>query len=320
MDSTQRIKVIGVTIVIVIAAFEYGSYTGEENPVAVDDDEDVRPGDAISADPPTVGPGSRGQSSSFSHARDEGVPLESVRRAQGQRANTPESPSGENNAESISRSTMREEDIAKPNFERDVPSDLEGQEDGHSSERFAKVDVSGGELPQAAENWNCVVDSSTGLVWEVKSAEGGLHYNGNKVSWYYPELSHSGVFPGRPSPEDGTCGHSESENDPKTGGSAPCNTRDFEANVNQKLLCGYSDWRVPSAIELESLVDSERKAPAIDTNYFPGTQNGYYWTTSSYAYDDRSSWAISFVGGVKNDQEKKLGRYIRLVRGSWDNE
>ncbi|WP_308873334.1 hypothetical protein [Thiothrix subterranea] len=39
---------------------------------------------------------------------------------------------------------------------------------------FVKLDVNGGELPADADTWSCILDTKTGLIWEVKTNDGGL--------------------------------------------------------------------------------------------------------------------------------------------------
>ena len=46
---------------------------------------------------------------------------------------------------------------------------------------------------------------------------------------------------------------------------------------------GYSDWRLPNALELLSLADPETATiPRINTTFFPSTQVANYWTGTSY--------------------------------------
>ncbi len=45
---------------------------------------------------------------------------------------------------------------------------------------------------------------------------------------------------------------------------------------------GFSDWRLPSAFELETIVDNGRYAPAIDTSTF-SCESSNYWSSTSNA-------------------------------------
>ena len=43
---------------------------------------------------------------------------------------------------------------------------------------------------------------------------------------------------------------------------------------------GFSDWRMPSWIELVTLVDYTRGFPAINTSTFPGTPSDWFWAST----------------------------------------
>jgi hypothetical protein len=46
---------------------------------------------------------------------------------------------------------------------------------------------------------------------------------------------------------------------------------------------GFSDWRLPSVKELETIVDASALNPAIDGNLFPGTPAEMFWTSTPFA-------------------------------------
>jgi hypothetical protein len=54
--------------------------------------------------------------------------------------------------------------------------------------------------------------------------------------------------------------------------------KDALAYCEDLILGGFSDWRLPNPKELDRIVDLERSNPAVDTAYFPNTNNGFYWT------------------------------------------
>jgi hypothetical protein len=46
-------------------------------------------------------------------------------------------------------------------------------------------------------------------------------------------------------------------------------------------LGGYTDWRLPNTKEQERIVDLGKSHPAVDTQFFPNTQNAIYWSGTS---------------------------------------
>ena len=63
-------------------------------------------------------------------------------------------------------------------------------------------------------------------------------------------------------------------------------------------LGGYSDWRLPTGIELFSINNYTNLNPALDTVYFIKT-NAQYWWTSELRKDDSSyTWVVNAGGGI----------------------
>jgi len=78
-------------------------------------------------------------------------------------------------------------------------------------------------------------------------------------------------------------------------------------------LAGHSDWRVPTRIELVSLVDFGRSSPAINTTYFPSTPSDYFWSSSPLAGSSSLAWYVNFYSGFADYPEVPAG-YARCVR------
>jgi hypothetical protein len=88
---------------------------------------------------------------------------------------------------------------------------------------------------------------------------------------------------------------------------------------NQARLGGFSSgWRLPSKLELESLVDRRVASPqpAIDLALFPATPAGEFWTGTPYADDPGSAWDVDFDGGYSSygDDAMKATFWVRCVR------
>ena len=63
-------------------------------------------------------------------------------------------------------------------------------------------------------------------------------------------------------------------------------------------LAGLTGWRLPSEIELFSLVDFTATSGAtIDATAFPNTPANYFWSSSPMAGDPSGAWVAEFSGG-----------------------
>lgn len=197
--------------------------------------------------------------------------------------------------------------------------------DGHAGFIFTKISNSGQPLPASAalgsgpNDWACTRDNVTGLIWEVKTDDGGLRDKDWIYSWYNPDPSSNGGFAGYPDSEDDCF-------DP-----ARCDTHKFAADVNSRGLCGASDWRLPSVEQLLSIVSNDRAypAPAVDSVFFPNTESDYtgplypywwFWSSSPDAEYSSDAWDVAFYTGDAFPGDKSTGKSVRLVRGGAWNE
>jgi len=63
-------------------------------------------------------------------------------------------------------------------------------------------------------------------------------------------------------------------------------------------LAGFSDWRLPTGIELFSINHYNYLNPALDTNYFTKTVAQYWWTSETQADDPSKVWVVNAGGGI----------------------
>jgi hypothetical protein len=180
---------------------------------------------------------------------------------------------------------------------------------------YTKIANDGSALPASATlgsalgDWACTRDNVTGLIWEVKvNSASHLRHVGHTYSWYDTNPAINGGNAGTP----GGIGCN--------GTLAQCNTTAFRDAVNAQTganrLCGATDWHLPTANELQSLVHYGAAAgPYIDTVWFPLTANSVYWSGANYAPDASYAWNVNFYNGYLGADVKTLNLHVRLVRG-----
>lgn len=179
-------------------------------------------------------------------------------------------------------------------FGRDKTNNLIS--DGHAGFNFTKIGSAGAVLPVVANQWSAVKDNVTGLMWEVKTDDGGLHDKEKSYEWYEPDNSNNGGDP---------------------GSSYPDSTSNYVQAVNAENFCGYNDWRMPTVNELMSItaLDRSNPTPAIDSMFFPNALPAEYWSASPCNWYSNDAWFVSFYRGENQTFQKSWPFYVRLVRG-----
>jgi hypothetical protein len=82
------------------------------------------------------------------------------------------------------------------------------------------------------------------------------------------------------------------------------------------VLGGHDDWRLPTRIELVTLVDFTRQDPAIDGKAFPDTPFEWFWTSSRLAGSDPpAAWYLGFFDGDTHHASLDTSYRVRCVRG-----
>lgn len=150
---------------------------------------------------------------------------------------------------------------------------------------YTKVANNGGALPASAAlgagatDWACTQDNLSGLVWEIKTSDGGTRDINKRYAWSAAVA--------------------------------------YVATVNALALCGSADWRLPTLKELTALVDyGASAAPVIDGTYFPNTTaSPFYWTGTESAATASNAWYVSFNSGLTTEVAKTNAYAVRLVRG-----
>ena len=199
---------------------------------------------------------------------------------------------------------------------------------GSTHSDYTKLDARGNKLPDSAKSWACVLDNRSGLVWEVKTDDGGARDKDNIYRWGGKGVSDVAL---------GYVGWYKTNNKRDESRWDGSGERYDDWNMlvnaaNSEQLCGFFDWRVPDLHQLASLVRCRGSyyeslgvgcsggigaygIPTIDTDYFPNTRYEY-WSASPHARDNEDAWLLFFSLG----RDYSFNRYdyysVRLVRSS----
>ena len=165
---------------------------------------------------------------------------------------------------------------------------------------YVKHGSKGESLADDIEQWTCVRDTETGLMWEVKSEKDNLRNSNNLYSWYDPERK---TLPGK-------------SNGGRCEGDSDCDTRAYVKAMNDRKYCGYNDWHLPTREEMQTLVnlESAKGKATINKKYFPHAVPSWYWTSSDEDNKDDFAWYVLFRNGFSLSDLKERPKHIRLVR------
>jgi len=168
------------------------------------------------------------------------------------------------------------------------------------SAELQKMSNDGETVALDSENWSCVVDDKSSLIWEVKSEKKGVQYALNTYTWF-----------------DGESGRDNGTFSKNCYWGKNCNTQSFITDVNKAELCGFSDWRLPTRNELNSIVDYYGESDLlINSDFFPNTQMDSYWTSVSVKSNPSMAYEVPFFFGGSMGRDKTIDTFVRLVRSA----
>ncbi|HRI72488.1 MAG TPA: DUF1566 domain-containing protein, partial [Polyangium sp.] len=101
---------------------------------------------------------------------------------------------------------------------------------------------------------------------------------------------------------------------PALGCSAGCSQAAAATYCDNLTLGGFSDWRLPTRIELVSIVDDTQHFSALDPNAFPGASNGYY-KTSTPVVGLNDTFTVGGAEGDTSNRNVSTLDGVRCVRG-----
>lgn len=181
-------------------------------------------------------------------------------------------------------------------------------------------------LGTTSTDWACTKDNKTGLIWEVKTDDGGLR-DLKKIYTNYTS-DYPKCVPLYTTSECKDSGHTGIYGD-------SANANSFVTTVNTQGLCGATNWRLPTNEELKSLIycsDGKTKTvekekagyvctgkpsyPTINTTYFPNTASDWFWSSSTAKDYIANAWVVYFNYGYTGETSKNGSYRIRLVRNA----
>ena len=137
-----------------------------------------------------------------------------------------------------------------------------------------------------------ISDLDTGLMWEKKDTENGLHDQSRMYAW----------------------------SDAMGDWLSAVNGHTSGVSTSHAGLAGWTDWRIPTIAELGSIIDSTVAgcgAGSTCINPVLGPTAQEYWSSSSSGpYADASHFANFMVPFATGLSDRSLLKAVRAVRGS----
>lgn len=82
----------------------------------------------------------------------------------------------------------------------------------------------------------------------------------------------------------------------------------------QLQWASFTDWRLPNRAELLSLVNRQKRTPAVNDVLAQNTKDNVYWSSSTDSEQPELAYYISFFSGNSYANSKRVQAYVRCVR------
>ncbi len=93
-----------------------------------------------------------------------------------------------------------------------------------------------------------------------------------------------------------------------------CDGKSVDYAAAEKACAALGEgWRLPTRMELESILDLTRHNPAIDTVRFPDTKSDWYWTSTPCSWAPSCAWIVSFDRGDAGHNDRYGKACVRAV-------
>jgi hypothetical protein len=148
----------------------------------------------------------------------------------------------------------------------------------------------GGALAYVDNGDGTISDVNTHLMWEKKSADGGIHDQSNTYVW-------ADAF------------------------------STFIGGLNAGAgFAGHTDWRLPNVKELQSILNYENVGPAVSAAFNADcaagctvttcscTESSFYWSSTTFASGPSGAWWVFFSNGDVGTSGKISNFSVRAVR------
>ena len=172
-------------------------------------------------------------------------------------------------------------------------------DDGIFGSVTVQADLGGQSLWYHDNGDGTVSDLNTGLMWEKKGDNGGLHDKDNVYQYDGDGLQET--------------------------------IWDWLDDVNVEGgtgFAGHNDWRIPNVKELQSIVNYGAELPAVSSEFNTGciagctvtscscTQTaGFYWSSTTEPLGPSYAWSVRFADGAVDTRSKANNYNLRAVRG-----